>query len=542
MLGLMQDQPLLISGILEHARKWSPRQEVISLAMEGGVHRQSFLQTAERSSQLARALTDRGIKPGDRVGIIGLNTNRHLELWYGISGMGAIAHSINPRLSPDQIKYVIEDAGDSLLFVDLPFLKLVEALKDNLPTIASYVVMTDEAHMPDGLAFEAISYEALIKDHPTRFDWPKFDENTANAICHTSGTTGAPKGVRYSHRSNVLHALAASARDVLGIGATDTVLPMVPMFHANGWGMPYACLAYGAGLVLPGGRLDGASLYDVMQAEDVTLSLGVPTICRALLDEIDKRGTPPSALRKMAIAGSAAPPEMIRRFADYGIRVIHAWGMTETSPIGTAWAVTHETAQLPETEQTALKSLQGRPVFGVDIRIVDTDGNALPHDGETSGALQVRGGWVVQRYHNGARDAVDADGWFDTGDVASIDDHGFMRLTDRAKDLIKSGGEWISSVDLESAAESHPDIAIAAAIGVPHPKWDERPLLLVVAADQARPDTDDVKAFLAKRLTRMSVPDDMVVVDALPVGATGKIQKAKLRDQYAGHYTQMAQS
>lgn len=534
MLGLMQDRPMLVSGILEHASKWHGMRECVSLGSTGEPHRQTYRETANRASRLAHALVEMGIGAGDAVGIIGMNSHRHLELWYALSGIGAIAHSINPRLSPDQIGFVIGDAADRLLFVDPMFVPLADQVCRDRSLTLPIISLADEGQSPEAVAQ---AYEALLAGRPDKFNWPLFDERTANAICHTSGTTGNPKGVRYSHRSNVLHAIAASHKDVLNLGATDVVLPMVPFFHANGWGMPYACLAYGASLIMPGAHLEGESLYRLMDQERVTIALGVPTICQSLLEYLRETGKRMPWLERIAIAGSAASQDMIEAFAEHRVEVVHAWGMTETSPVATANAETASTGSPPQAARLANKQKQGRPVFGIDITIRDDNGADLPHDGKAFGRLHVRGHWVLQRYHSIDTEAVDSDGWLDTGDVATIDPDGFMQITDRAKDLIKSGGEWISSVDLENAALSHPYVVGAAAIGVPHPKWDERPLLLIVPRDGIQVQANEMRQFLAKSVSKIWLPDDVIVVEELPLGATGKVQKAALRQQYRRHFS-----
>lgn len=531
MIGLMQDRPMLVSDILEHARRWHGDAECVSLLGQGKEQRQTYNRTAQRSSQLAHALTAMDIRAGHSIGILAMNNHRHLELWYAVSGIGAIAHSINPRLSAEQVSYVINDAEDRLLFVDPMFLPLAHAIRANCPHLVEIIVM-------DGEQSETTrNYESLLVGQPTEYPWPLLDEHSANAICHTSGTTGVPKGVRYSHRSNILHAMATSHKDVLCLGATDIVLPMVPFFHANGWGVPYACLAYGAGLMMCGAQMDGESLHRLITKEEVTIALGVPTICKSLLEYVRQAGTGLDSLERIAIAGSAAPAAMIDEFAEYGVQVVHAWGMTETSPVATANVDTGQTKRLSEPLRKTNKLKQGRPVFGVDIKIADDDGQDLPHDGAVTGRLFVKGHWVLSRYHGHTIDAVDDDGWFDTGDIASIDQNGFMQITDRAKDLIKSGGEWISSVDLENTVMGQADVLLAAAIGVPHPKWGERPVLLVVLREGAATTPDDLLTYLSSRVSKVWMPDQVLIVEALPLGATGKVQKAALREQYDDLYS-----
>lgn len=536
MIGLMQDRPMLVSDILEHARRWHADIECVTLLGNGLEHRQTYRQTAERASQLAHALTAFGVGVGTSVGILAMNNHQHLELWYAASGIGAVAHSINPRLSAEQVSYVISDADDQLLFVDPMFLPLVKAIRSECPNLKEVIVLESALADTDGSAPEERNYEALLLGHPIDYNWPMLDERTANAICHTSGTTGVPKGVRYSHRSNILHAMATAHKDVLCLGATDTVLPMVPFFHANGWGVPYACLAYGAGLMMCGAQMDGESLSHLIDKEQVTIALGVPTICQSLLEYVRQSGAGLASLERIAIAGSAAPASMIIEFAKYGVDVVHAWGMTETSPVATANVDTGITKRLPAADRVKNKQKQGRPVFGVDIKITDDLGQELAHDGTKTGRLFVRGHWVLNQYHGQKAPAVDAEGWFDTGDIASIDQNGFMQITDRAKDLIKSGGEWISSVDLENTAMGHTDVVGAAAIGVPHPKWGERPILLVILREGSETGPDDLETYLSSRVSKVWMPDQILIVDALPLGATGKVQKASLRLQYADLY------
>lgn len=536
MQGLMQDQPLLVSKILEHAGKWHGSQEVVGHAVEGGLHRQTYEATAKRAAQLAHALCALGAGLGTLVGIIGWNTNRHLEAWYAIGGIGAVAHDINPRLSHAQLAYIINHAGDKLLFVDVTFVGLVEALLPQCPCVQHVIIMSGAEHSPTKLASHLL-YEDLIEGQPRTFDWALLDENTANALCYTSGTTGDPKGVLYSHRSNVLHALAVSAKDAANIGARDVILPAAPMFHANGWGMPYAALAHGAKLVFTGRQIDGPTIHQLIMTEGVTLALGVPTIALALLEEANKRGEDWPGLERFIIAGSAAPLSMIEAFDRRGVEVVHCWGMTETSPIGTASAPTARSAKQDAASRIAARTKQGRPVFGVDLKITAASGAAIPHDGRSIGALKVRGPWVLSHYFGRKDPALDKEGWFDTGDIACIDLDGFMQITDRAKDLIKSGGEWISSVDLENILCSHNDISQAAVVGVPHPKWDERPIAVVVTKPGTSVSREDVLTFLEDKVAKLWMPDDVVSVDALPLGATGKVQKAELRAHYAALLT-----
>lgn len=531
MLGLMQQTPLLVSSILDHALRWHGEQEIVGLALDGSPHRQSFAVTAERSAQLAHALTDLGIQAGDRVGIIGWNSHRHVELWYALSGIGAIAHDINPRLSPEQITFIVNDAGDTAMFCDPAFIPLVDAVRPGLTCVETYVAMSERSDVP-AEAKSYLCFEDVLDGQPTQYAWPQFDENTANALCYTSGTTGNPKGVLYSHRSNVLHAMALCGKDAVSIGARDAVLPAAPMFHANGWGMPYAALMQGAKLVFSGRLNDGPNLHQLIRSEGVTVVLGVPTIALALLKHAAETGETWPSLERFVIAGSAAPLSMIEAFDAHGVEVIHCWGMTETSPIGTSSVENLAVSSRTDRERLLSKLKQGRPVFGVDIKIVDEDENTLLHDGDAMGDLRVRGPWVLERYFGSEKSAIDDDGWFDTGDKATIDPQGYMQITDRTKDLIKSGGEWISSVDLENIAASHVEIEQAAVVGVAHPKWDERPILVAVLAAGSRATKQDIHGYLQDNVPKLWVPDEIIFVDALPLGATGKVQKAELRREY----------
>ena len=528
MIGLMQKAPLLVSSILEHARKWHSRQEIVSFPVEEERFCYDYAQLGARSSQLAQALDEMGIGEGDAVSIIAWNTHRHLETWYALSGIGAIAHAVNPRLAPEQAGGTVAAVGAKAIFTDLTFAPLAKALAANCETVERVVVMTLPALMPEDI--EALCYEALLDRRPDSYDWPMLDEDTANAACFTSGTTGLPKGVVYSHRSNVLHALAVSAKDAADIGSRDTVLPAAPMFHANGWGIPYAAPMTGARLVLAGRAMDGASLHEKIVTEAVTVTLGVPTMWVDMLSFIEKAGADAGKLERVVIAGSAAPESMIREFREkHDVEMRQCWGMTETSPIGTASLPAHDAAS-----NVAAARKQGRPVFGVDIRVIDEETSAaLPHDGTLAGRLQVRGGWVLERYLGSDTAAVDGDGWFDTGDIATIDAVGVMEITDRAKDLIKSGGEWISSVDLENTAMGHPDVLQAAAIGVPDRKWGERPVLFVVARPEVDLVGEQVVGYLADRVAKWWLPDRIVFLEELPLAATGKVRKTKLREEYA---------
>jgi fatty-acyl-CoA synthase len=536
--GLMMDSPLLISSLLRHAEAWHGAREIVSRSVEGPVHRTSWAEVARRARRLANALGALGVRPGDRVGTLAWNTWRHLEIYYGVSGGGAVCHTINPRLFPPQIAYIIGHAEDSYLFVDLTFLPLVEALWDGLAGVRGVVVMTDAEHMPKESKIPGLlCYETLLGEQSDAYDWPLLDELAASSLCYTSGTTGGPKGVLYSHRSTVLHSLGICVPDAFGLSARDSLMPVVPMFHVNAWGLPYAAALAGCKLVLPGPRMDGASLHELMETEGVTCSAGVPTIWMGLLAHMEKAGARFSTLRRTVVGGSAAPRAMIEAFRErHGVELLHAWGMTETSPLGTVCKLLPEMDGWDEARKDDVRSKQGRPIFGVDLRIAGDDGAPLPHDGRAFGHLQVRGPWVCAGYYREEGSPAHGEGgWFDTGDVATVDPSGYMQITDRSKDVIKSGGEWISSIELENLAVAHPDVAEAAAIGVPHPKWSERPLLVVVRRPGASLDREGMLAFLEGKVARWWMPDDVVFVDELPHTATGKLLKTKLRQTFGGH-------
>ncbi len=544
MQGLMMHRPLKIADILTFAAEAHPEAELVSVRVEGDIHRTTYARTAGRVAQLAHALRGLGIGDGDRVATLAWNGYRHFELYYAISGMGAVCHTINPRLSAEQLAYIVAHAGDKMLFLDLTFVPLIEKLKDHLPASLRYVVMTDRAHMPQ-TSFDALSYEDLLEGQPDRIDWPDLDENTAAGLCYSSGTTGHPKGALYSHRSTVLHALmiGVSLQDSLRAG--HKILPVVPLFHVNAWGLPYAAPLTGAAFVFPGPHLDGPSLFRAMDEEKVYSAWGVPTVWLGLLAEIKKQGRVPDGLGDVVVGGSAAPRSMIEAFESRGVNVCHAWGMTEMSPVGTQGNLPRYLEGLSQDERMRFKSRQGRRVFGVDLKIVGEDGERQPHDGRATGELYVRGNTVISAYYENdeaSRECFDAEGWFATGDIASIDPHGFLTITDRAKDLIKSGGEWISSLDLENVVMSHPGVASCAVIAVPHPKWDERPLLVAVPAEGQTPSADELLALLSEHFAKWQLPDDVVFVDALPLTATGKVSKLTLRQQYADHVLPEAQS
>ena len=538
MQGLMSERPLLISAIIKHAALYHRDTEIVTRTVEGPLHRYTYGEAERRSKRLARVLLELGVKPGDRVGTLAWNTFRHFELYYAISGIGAICHTINPRLFDEQIAYIVNHAADRLLFVDTSFVPLIERLAPHLPTECRIVWMTQEGAEPATGIPRLGFYEALIGAEDEDFEWPEFDERTASSLCYTSGTTGNPKGVLYSHRSTVLHALGISLPDAISISAADTVCPVVPMFHVNAWAIPYAAPMQGAKLVLPGPRLDGQSLYQLFEAERVTLSLGVPTVWLSFEAYLSTIGARCSTLCRILSGGSAVPPSMVEAFARHGIDVRQGWGMTEMSPVGTIAALKAKHLRLDRAAQTLVKEKQGRPVFGVEMKVVDDAGQPQPHDGKSMGELLVRGPWIVSGYFadaDASAAAMDEDGWFRTGDVATIDADGYMQIMDRRKDVIKSGGEWISSIDLENAAIAHPDVAEAAVIAVPHPRWAERPLLVVTPRADCRPRCDDLLAFLAERFPRWMLPDDVVVLDELPHTATGKVMKIRLRETFRDH-------
>ncbi|MBU6297014.1 MAG: long-chain-fatty-acid--CoA ligase [Alphaproteobacteria bacterium] len=535
MLGLMQDWPLLIHKIIDHAALYYREREVVTRAPEGPIERTNYGEIAVRARQVAAALDKRGIKLGDRVGTLAWNTARHLESWYGIAGIGAVYHTLNPRLFPDQIAWIANDAGDRALFFDVTFAELVAKLAPHLKTVEFYVALTDRAHLPKADIPNLVAYEDFIAGMPRDFAWKEFDEHTACGLCYTSGTTGNPKGALYSHRSNTLLAMIACSTDTLGLSGRDAVLPVVPMFHANAWGIAFAAPMTGAKLVMPGPRLDGASLCALFAEEKVTMTAAVPTVWLGALQYLEQSGKTLPYLKKVLIGGAACPRSMIEIFEKkYGVEVIHSWGMTEMSPLGTLGTLKAKFADLPYEKKLDYKMRQGHPPFGVEMRIVDAENRELPRDGKTMGKLKVRGPAVAKAYFKGeGAAAFDAEGWFDTGDVATLDSDGYMTITDRAKDVIKSGGEWISSIDIENLAVGHPAVAEAAVIGVRHPKWDERPLLIVVVKPGQTASKKDILDHLAGKIATWWMPDEVVFVDAIPHSATGKIQKTALRERFA---------
>jgi len=533
MLGLMQDWPLLIHRIIDHAAIQHGGREVVTRSVEGPIHRTTYADVRRRSLRVAKRLQKDGVKLGDRVATLAWNTWRHLESWYGITGIGAIYHTVNPRLFADQIVYIMNHAEDRVLMLDLTFVPLMEKLQDRLPTVERYIVYTVGAHMPQTSLKNAVAYEDWIAEVDEDFRWASFDENTAAGMCYTSGTTGDPKGVLYSHRSNVLHSLIGLSPDFLGISARDVAMPVVPLFHANGWSFAFSTPMCGAKMVLPGPKLDGASLLELLNGERVTITAAVPTLWFGLLQHLEATGAMLPDLRKVVIGGSACPRAVTKTFRDkYDVEVLHAWGMTEMSPLGTVCTVKPDYGDLDGEAWLDVKERAGQAPFGVEMKIVDDENRSLPWDGTTFGRLKVKGPAVAKAYFRRDENVLDEDGFFDTGDVATIDPYGNMQITDRAKDVIKSGGEWISSIDLENLAVGHPDVAEAAVIGIKHPKWDERPLLIVVPKEGKQPSKDDLLAFMQGRIAKWWMPDDVVLVEAIPHTATGKIQKTALREQF----------
>ncbi len=538
MLGQMMDMPLLVSSILRHAARHYGQTEVVSRRVEGDIHRYTYAHCEQRSRQLASALQKAGIGQGERVATIAWNGYRHLELYYGVGGMGSVIHTINPRLHPEQIAWIVNHAEDRIVAFDATFLPLIEAIAPRCPNVRKWLALVDPDRQPKSDKIEGLAnYEQFLATGDTGWTWPSFDENTAVALCYTSGTTGHPKGALYSNRSTVLHAYAAALPDAMAASARDSILPVVPMFHVNAWGIPFAAPMVGAKLVLPGPQLDGKSLFELFEAEGVTFAAGVPTVWLGLLGHLEANKLRFSSLNRTVIGGSACPPAMIQAFREkYGVDVIHAWGMTEMSPLGTLSRLQNKHLSLAPDEQRKLLEKQGHTIFGVDMKIVDDTGNDLPWDGETYGNLQVRGPWVIRSYFKEDSDPLEYDpkgeGWFPTGDVATIDEDGFMHITDRSKDVIKSGGEWISSIELENLAMAHPAVANAAVIGVLHPKWDERPLLIVARKPGVEASAADILSVYEGRIAKWWTPDDVQFVEAIPLGATGKILKTRLREQF----------
>jgi 3-(methylthio)propionyl---CoA ligase len=534
LMGRMMSQPLLISSLIRHADRYYADTEVVSRRVEGDIHRYTYHDCHRRARQLANALEKLGVKMGDRVATLAWNGYRHLEAYYAVSGSGAVLHTVNPRLHPEQVAYIANHAEDQYLFFDLNFLPVIEAIAPLAKTIKGYVMMCDRDRMPaDSKVPNLLCYEDLIAASSDDYEWPLFDENSASSLCYTSGTTGNPKGALYSHRSTMLHSYASALPDALNVSARDVVLPVVPMFHVNAWGLPYSVMLTGAKLVFPGPALDGKSIYELFEQEGVTFSAGVPTVWLGLLTYTAQNNLKFSTFKRTVIGGSACPPAMMKTFRhEYGVEVVHAWGMTEMSPLGTSCTLTGKHLHLSEDEKQARLEKQGRAIFGVDMKIVDDDGKELPWDGKTYGNLLVKGPWVIEGYFKGEGGDVLQEGWFPTGDVAVIDDEGYMQITDRSKDVIKSGGEWIGSIDLENIAVAHPAVLQAACIGVAHPKWDERPLLVVVKKPGMEVSKDELLQFYEGKIAKWWTPDDVVFTDSLPLGATGKILKNKIREAY----------
>jgi fatty-acyl-CoA synthase len=532
MLGMMQEWPLLCHKVIDHAAIYHGQREVVSRSVEGPFHRTNYAEIRARSLKLAQRLERDGCGVGDRIATMAWNTWRHLETWYGILGIGAVYHTLNPRLFPDQIAWIMNDAEDKMLFVDLTFVKLVEMIAPKVPSLERVVILTDDAHMPETSLKNAVSYESYLAEADGDFTWAEFDERTAAGMCYTSGTTGDPKGVVYSHRSNVLHAMAAIQPDMLNLASRDRLMPVVPLFHANGWSTAFSAPMSGCSMIMPGAGMDGASIYEILTQEKVTITAAVPTVWLMLLQHMEKHGGELPELSRVVIGGSACPRAITKAFQDdYGVDVIHAWGMTEMSPLGTLCSIKPEYSHLTGEEKLDLQAKQGHPPFSVEMKITDDENNELPWDGKTFGRLKVRGPAVSSSYYKGrGAEQFDAEGWFDTGDVAHVDPHGYMQITDRAKDVIKSGGEWISSIDIENLAVGHPDVAEAAVIGVAHPKWDERPLLVVVVKEGRSPNKESILGFLEGKIAKWWMPDDVMFIDEIPHTATGKIQKTALRE------------
>ena len=532
MLGLMQSHELLISSLIEFAERHHGEGEVVSRRVEGDIHRSSYREVAARSRQVANALDGMNLPFSDRIATLAWNGYRHLELYFGVSGSGRVLHTLNPRLHPDQIVWIANHAEDSVLCFDMSFLPIVKAVHGRCTTIKHFVAMCDAEKLPADTGIPGlISYEAWIGAQPDTYQWPSFDENSASSMCYTSGTTGNPKAALYSHRSTMLHALAGALPDALSMSARDTVLPVVPMFHVNAWGLPYSAAMTGAKLVFPGPAMDGKSIFELIETEGVTFAAGVPTVWQMMLSHMQAGDLRFSTLKRTVIGGSACPPAMITAFNDvYGVEVLHAWGMTEMSPLGTVCTLKNKHLSLNADDKMKVRLKQGRGIFGMDMKIVDDQNQELPWDGKAYGDLLVKGPWIISDYYKGDNAPPLVDGWFPTGDVATIDSDGYMQITDRSKDVIKSGGEWISSIDVENIAMAHPAVAMAACIGMKHPKWDERPIIAVVKKPGSEVSGAELLAFYDGKTAKWQIPDDVVFVDSIPLGGTGKMQKTKLRE------------
>ncbi len=537
MLGQMQDHPLLISSLIDFAGRHHHEAQIVSRRVEGDLHRYTYADAARRSRQVANALDKLNLAFSDRVATLAWNGYRHLELYFGITGSGRVVHTVNPRLLPEQIAWIANHAEDQVMCFDMTFLPIVKAIWSKCTTVKHWIALCDADKLPADTGIPGLrSYEAWMAGESETYAWPQFDERSAAALCYTSGTTGNPKGALYSHRSTMLHAFAGALPDSLGLSSRDAILPVVPMFHVNAWGLPYGAAMTGAKLVFPGAALDGKSVYELIESEKVTMAAGVPTVWLGLLNHTAQHGLKFTTMTRTVIGGSACPPAMIKTFRDdYGVTVIHAWGMTEMSPLGTVCTLKLHQTSLPEAQQLAIMAKQGRAVFGVEMKIIDPDGKEVPWDGQASGDLLVKGPWIIANYFKGEGGDPLVDGWFPTGDVAAIDTDGFLQITDRSKDVIKSGGEWISSIDVENIAMGHPAVAMAACIAVPHPKWDERPLLVVMKKPGAQATEADILAHFDGRIAKWQVPDEVVFIDAIPLGATGKMQKNKLRELFKTH-------
>ena len=536
MLGNMQEGQLLISGLIEHAETYHKDTEIVSRSVEGPIHRYTLKDAADRSRKLANALGKLDLQQGDVVGTLAWNTFRHFELYFGVSGIGCVVNTVNPRLFPEQLIYIINHAKNKYLFVDLTFVELVESISDSLESVKGIIILTDKDHMPETKLKNVICYEELIADESNEYDWPVFDENTASSLCYTSGTTGNPKGVLYSHRSTLLHTWIVSSGNVGKVSSSSVILPVVPMFHVNAWGIPYASAMFGAKLILPGPLMDGASIYELIDLEKPDLLMGVPTVWLGLLQYLNETNQTLDSVSTALVGGSAAPRTMIQEFEEkHNVFLMHGWGMTEMSPLGTATSRTAEMDNMDIESRYDLQEKQGKAFFGVEMTIADDDGNELPKDGVAFGRLLVKGPTIVERYFKSNESSLDKNGWFDTGDVAKIHPDGSMEIVDRSKDVIKSGGEWISSIDLENAAVGHPAVAEACVIGVLHEKWDERPLLLVVKVEGKDLSKEEILAFLEDKVAKWWLPNDVIFVSELPHTATGKLLKTNLRDEYKEH-------
>ena len=536
MLGLMQDWPLTVDKILDHAKNWHPNGEVVTRSIEGPIERTTYGAIHGRAKRVSNALKAWGVQPGDRVATLAWNTADHIETWYGIMGIGAVCHTLNPRLFPEQLVYIINHAADRIIFVDLTFVPLLDAILPHCPSVERVVIMTDHDHMPQTKLPVVECYETVLEQSSEDVTWGGFEESTACGLCYTSGTTGNPKGVLYSHRSNFIHTLLGLQSTVLGATPKEVILPVVPMFHANAWGIAFGGPAAGSKLVMPGARMDGPSIYELLETEGVTFSAAVPTVWQGLLNHLRENNLKLSTVKRVLIGGAAVPESMIRAFNDeFGVEVLQGWGMTETSPIGTLSNMTPELAALPFEEQLKWRVKQGTPPLGVELKLKDYEGKEMPHDGQTYGRLMIKGPTVSRAYFRDDSEILDDEGFFDTGDVSTIDQQGFMQITDRAKDVIKSGGEWISSIEIENLAVGHPKVALAAVIGSPHPKWDERPVLLIKLKEGETENKQEHLDFLVGKIAKWWMPDDVVFLADIPLGATGKIDKKLLREQMKGY-------